>query len=90
MVWISNEIWNLEAQPFEIWTNDRPFVKNHLKSGQKSPYFEWNSFQMFGITAIELKPTIWKQDHLKSDLQKAQILNVSLFWMVGFQIHTVL
>ena len=27
MVWISNGIWNPEAQPFEIWTNGRHFVK---------------------------------------------------------------
>ena len=28
----------------------------------------------------------WKHDHLKSDLQKVNILNVSRFWKVGFQI----
>ena len=35
MDWILNAIWNLEAQTFEIQTNDRHFVKNHLKSGQE-------------------------------------------------------
>ena len=34
MDWILNAIWNLEAQTFEIQTNDRHFVKNHLKSGK--------------------------------------------------------
>ena len=34
MVWILNSTWNLEAWPFEIWTNGCHFVKNHLKSGQ--------------------------------------------------------
>ena len=32
MVQLSNEIWNLEAQPFEILTNGRHLVKHHLKS----------------------------------------------------------
>ena len=40
IVWISNRIWNQEAQPFEIITNDCHFVKNHLKSGQKRLDFE--------------------------------------------------
>ena len=35
-------------------------------------------------------PTLWKPDHLKSDLPKVRILNVSRFWMVEFQIPTVL
>ena len=39
MIWISNGIWNLEAQSFEIWTNGSHFVKNHLKSGQKMSRF---------------------------------------------------
>ena len=41
MVWIVNGIWNPEAQPFEIRSNGRHFVKNHLKSKQKRPDFEW-------------------------------------------------
>ena len=36
MVGILNGIWNLNAQLFEIRTNGRHFVKNYLKSGQKS------------------------------------------------------
>ena len=32
MVWILNGFWNLEAQPFEIWTNGHLFTQNHLKS----------------------------------------------------------
>ena len=31
MVWILKGIWNREAQPFEIRTNDSHLVKNHLK-----------------------------------------------------------
>ena len=33
--------------------------------------------------------TLWKPDHLKSNLQKVWILNVSVFQMAGFQIPTV-
>ena len=39
-------IWNPVAQPFEIWTNGRSFVKNHFKSRQKCPDFEWLSSQL--------------------------------------------
>ena len=52
MVWISNRIWKPEAQLFEIQTNGRHFVKNHLKSGQKRQDFEWSGFQMVGTIAI--------------------------------------
>ena len=34
-------------------------------------------------------PTIWNPDHLKSELQKVRISNVSKFQMVGFQIPSV-
>ena len=54
MVWILNGILNLEAQPFEIQTNGRHFVKNHLKSGQKHPDFEWSGFLMVGTIAIAI------------------------------------
>ena len=30
MVWISNGIWNPEAQPFEIGANGHHFVNNYL------------------------------------------------------------
>ena len=52
MVWILNGVWNPEAQPFEIWTNGRLFVKNHLKFGQKWPNFEWSGFWMVGTIAM--------------------------------------
>ena len=42
MVWISNEIWNSWAWPFEIQPNACHFVKNNLKSRQKCPDFEWS------------------------------------------------
>ena len=34
MVWLLNGIWSTKAQPYEIQTNGRHFVKNYLKSGQ--------------------------------------------------------
>ena len=52
MVCISNGIWNLKAQPFEIWKNGCHFVKNYLKSGQKHPDFKWSHFQMVRTIAI--------------------------------------
>ena len=52
MVWISNGIWNPEAQTFKIQTNGRHFVTNHLKSGQESLDFERSSFQMDGAIAL--------------------------------------
>ena len=58
------------------------FVKKHLKSGEKCPNFEWLCFQMVGV-ALET-------GHLKSHLKKVQILNISWFLMVTFQILTVL
>ena len=42
MVRISNGVWNPEAQPFEIQTNNHHFVKNHLKSD-----IQKYGFQMF-------------------------------------------
>ena len=42
MVRISNGIWNLEAQPFEILANGSQLVKNHMKSHQKCQDFEWS------------------------------------------------
>ena len=51
MVRIWNGILNPEAQPFEIRTNSRHFVKNHLKSGYKPLDFEWLGFQMVGTIA---------------------------------------
>ena len=75
MVWILNGIWHLETPPFEIRTN-------HLKSGQKCPGFEWSGFQTVGtkdIAIAKARPfengTIWKLDHLKSNLQKVRISN---------------
>ena len=52
MVWISNEIWNLEAQYLKIHTNGPYFVKLHLKSRQKCIDLKWSSFQMVGIIAM--------------------------------------
>ena len=40
MVLILNGLLNLEAQPFEIQTNERNFNKNHLRSEQKHPGFQ--------------------------------------------------
>ena len=41
----------MEAQPFEIRTIGRHFVKNHLKSGQKRPDFVWSGFRTVGTIA---------------------------------------
>ena len=57
LVWISNGIWNSEAQPFEVRTNGRHFFQNQLKSGQKRPDFEWSGFQMFGTMTIAIAKT---------------------------------
>ena len=66
MVQILNEIWNLKAHPFEIRTNIHHFVKNYLESGQKRIVFSYSH---------GLSPTIWKLDHLKSNIQKVWISN---------------
>ena len=65
MVWISNGIWNPEAQPFEIRTNGRHFVKNHLKSGQKRPDFEW----LIAKARPFENRTIWNPTFKKSGFQ---------------------
>ena len=82
MVWILNENWNPEAQPFEICKNGHHFVKSHLKCRQKCLDFEWSSFWMVGTIAIAKAPfenwTIWNSTFKKSR-----------FPMVRFQIPTV-
>ena len=67
-------IWNPEAQSFEIQTNSRNFVYNHLKSGQKCLDLEWASFLMVGTIAIaKAQPfenrTIWNLIFKKSGFQ---------------------
>ena len=52
MFWTYYGIWDPEAQLFEVQTNRRHFVKNHLKSWQKYPDFEWSGFKMVGTKAI--------------------------------------
>ena len=54
IVWILNWIWNLEGQPFEMWTNGCHFVKNHLKSRQKRTDFKWPGFRMVKTKAIAI------------------------------------
>ena len=85
MVRISNGIWNPEAQPFEIWTNGSHFVKPFEIQTKMS------EFRMIGTVVIAMAKarTFLKLDHLKSDLQKVWISNVSRFQMVKFQIPTV-
>ena len=92
MVWILYGIWNPEAQPFKIRTNGSYFVRNHLKSRQKWPYFEWSGFLMFETIAIAIAAVrpCDKLNHLKDDLQKVQIANVSRFRKVRFQIPTII
>ena len=85
MVRILNAIQNLEAQPFEIQTNGCHLIKTHLKSGQKSPDFEWSGFLMVGAIAI----AIAKARHLKTGLFEIQPSKTG-FQMVSFQIPTAL
>ena len=40
IVQILNGIWNLEAQPFKIWTSGPHYVRNHLKFWQKLKFFK--------------------------------------------------
>ena len=47
MVQISNGIWNLEAQPFDIWTNGSHFVKNIWNLD-----FDWSGFGMIGTRGL--------------------------------------
>ena len=77
--WILNGIWDMEAQPFEIWTKGHRFVINHLKSWQKCPDFEWSGYQMVGIIAIA---KAWP-------FENWSIWNL-IFKNSGFQIPTVL
>ena len=42
----------IEAKPFEIWTNGCHFFKKHLKFREKRLDFEWSGFQMVGTIAI--------------------------------------
>ena len=54
--WVANGPdfeWDLKIgiQPFEMQTNSRHFLKNHLKFGQKHPDCVWSSYQMFGTIA---------------------------------------
>ena len=77
--WVANHMdfeWDQKSHPFEIQTNGFNFVKNHLKSEQKCPDSE--------LVGLQLQPQL-KPDHLKSDLQKARILNFLGFQIVGFQ-----
>ena len=58
----------------------------HVKTGMSSSGFRM-VFQMVGtiVIANDKSPTIWKQNHLKSDLQKVQISNVSYFKWSNFR-----
>ena len=60
-------IWNPEAQPFEIGTNGRHFVKTTIWNLDK-----WFGFQMVWSIAIG---KVRKPNHLKSDFEKVWIWN---------------
>ena len=52
MVQILNGIW-MKSGSLTIWNPDtQPIVKNHFKSKQKYPDFEWSGFQIVGTIAI--------------------------------------
>ena len=87
--WISNGTWNPDQtiwnlaqwppccqKPFEIRTKTSRFWMVQFSNGWEYSYNHRKS------------PTIWKLDHLKSDLQKVWISNVSGFQNVRFQIST--
>ena len=80
MVWVSNGILNLEAQPFEIRKNSCHFIKNHLKSGQKSLDFEWSGFWMVWTRAIAIA---------KAQPFENQTICNPTFKKTGFQMVTV-
>ena len=95
MVWISNGIWNPEAWPFENQINGRHFVKNHLKSGQEHPDFEWSSFQTVGIKAIAKAWPFENQTifNLTFNILNGRILDphcIDLFWTYYVTWPTVL
>ena len=67
------------------------FVKNHLKSGNKCPDFDWASFQMVGTITIAIAKTrpFEVRPSKNLDFNCFQISIVSRFQMVVFQIYTV-
>ena len=66
IVRISDGIWNPESQPVEFQTNSRIMLKTI-----------WNLEDNIQIQMVWFSN--WKLDHLKSDLQKVRISNVSVF-----------
>ena len=54
-----------------IWNRDKwlPFCQKSFEIWTKTAGFQWSCYS----------PTLWKPDHLKFDLQKVRILNVSRF-----------
>ena len=68
-----------------VWISKWDRRSNHLKSGQMAAVlksrqkcldFEWSSSPMVGT--IALAQPLEKPDHLKSSLQKVQILNFQI------------
>ena len=91
-VWILNGIWNPEAQPFDIWTFGRHFVKNHLKSWQNiwisnGLVFKWLELGTVARAISKAQPfgnrTNWNPIFKMSGFQM-------FLDMVGFNIPSVL
>ena len=83
--WVANGPgfeWDLKSGSPTIWNRDKwpPFCQKSIEIWTKTAGFQWSCYS----------PTLWKPDHLKFDLQKVWILNVSRFQMAKFQIPTVL
>ena len=91
-----------KAQPCEIRTNGQHFV-NHLKSGQKHPFFEWPGFWMAGTIAIATaiywpfeNQTIWNPVFKKSWFQMFPFLEMvrfqilAVFKLIQYCRHTIL
>ena len=64
---------------FEIQTNGRHLVKNHLKSGQKCPDFEWSGFHMVGTIAIAKARTLENRAIWNEILKKCRFQMIPLY-----------
>ena len=81
LVWISNIEKRLCCKWSKFWMGSAIWKPNHLKSGQMAFVFSktiWNldknvRFSNGRDYSQSLSPTVWKLDHLKSDLQKVRI-----------------
>ena len=69
-VWIWNEIWNLEAQPFEMQISGHHCAQHHLKSWHQCPDLKWFGFGTKVISWPFENQTIWILIFNKSRFQR--------------------